>query len=98
MNEMKNNINQQQGGEIVRHHQQPIHLDTYSRIAELEIYIEQLQHQQKIIQNIESYVEDYMLDFADLMETNALLDEEIERYQRQIWNLVNYDMIMNGDC
>ena len=75
---------------------QPIHLDTHKRISELELFIEELQQQRNIIQNIESFVSDYRLDFADLMDTNALLNEEIERYQMKIHSLRTYENIING--
>jgi hypothetical protein len=75
----------------------PIHLDTHNRISELELHIEELQQQRNIIQNIESFVSDYRLDFADLIDTNALLNEEIERYQRQIHQLVVYENIIGAE-
>jgi hypothetical protein len=76
---------------------QPVHLDMHNRILDLELHIERLQHQQKIIQSIECFVSDYRLDFADLIETNYLLDLEIERYQRQIHHLIIYENIIGAE-
>jgi hypothetical protein len=73
-----------------------MNLDIHNRISDLEIYIENLQNQQRIIQNIERFVPDDKVHFADLMDTNALLTEEIERYQMKIHSLRTYENILRG--
>lgn len=57
------------------------------QLQEYEIHIENLQQQQKILQNISFYVDletGHRLDFGDFIETNNLIEEQIQRLREEI--------------
>lgn len=62
---------------------QLLSLMNVDRIDALERHVEDLLHQKKLLQNIESYTE-HRLDFGDLLETYSLLIGEIERLQKDL--------------
>jgi hypothetical protein len=54
-----------------------------SRISEYESYIDNLMHQQKLLQNIEKH-SNFKLDFGDFLETNNIVASEIERLRLKL--------------
>jgi len=53
----------------------------FRRIDDIETHIEDLIHQKNMLQSIEKYSD--RIDFGDLIETYSLLNDEIERLQKQ---------------